>query len=167
MYRKFIRPLLLILLAALIIIQFFHPKPNKSKGDQPNFIGKSFNIPEDVNHLLTVACFDCHSNNSRYPWYANIQPVDWWITNHIRNGKKGLNFDEYTNKRLRYQYHKMEEVIEQVKEGEMPLNSYTWIHKDARLSQEEKSKITGWAQSVMDTLKARYPIDSLVRPIKQ
>lgn len=158
-----VKKILIFLLAALVVIQFFHPKPNKSKEDQPNFIGKAFIIPDDVKHLLTVACFDCHSNNTRYPWYANIQPVDWWITKHIHEGKKGLNFDEYTNKRLRYQYHKMEELIEQVKEGEMPLNSYTWIHKDAKLSQEEKNKLIDWANSVMDTLKAKYPIDSLVR----
>lgn len=158
-----IKKILLFLLAALVVIQFFHPKPNKSKGEQQYFIGKNFAIPDDVNHLLKVTCFDCHSNNTRYPWYANIQPIDWWLTRHIKEGKKGLNFDEYTNKRLRYQYHKMEEVIEQVKEGEMPLNSYTWTHKDAKLSQEERNKLTDWANSVMDSLKARYPIDSLVR----
>jgi hypothetical protein len=162
-----IKKILLFLLAALVIIQFFHPKPNKSKGDQPNFIGKSFAIPDDVKHLLTVACFDCHSNNTRYPWYSNIQPVDWWMNKHIKNGKKGMNLDEYTNRSLRYQYHKMEDLIEQVKEGDMPLNSYTWIHKDARLNQQDKDKLINWANSVMDTMKAKYPIDSLVRPKKQ
>jgi Haem-binding domain len=81
----------------------------------------------------------------------------------VVNGKKEINYDEYTNRPLRYQYHKMEETIEMVKEGEMPLNSYTWTHKDAKLTEEEKAKITGWAQSVMDTMKARYPIDSLIR----
>ena len=74
-----------------------------------------------------------------------------------------MNFDEYTNRSLRYQYHKMEETIEMVKEGEMPLNSYTWTHKDAKLTKEEKIKITGWAESVMDTMKAKFPIDSLIR----
>jgi hypothetical protein len=82
---------------------------------------------------------------------------------HIKNGKKGMNLDEYTNQRLRYQYHKMEDLIEQVKQGDMPLNSYTWIHKDAILSQAEKNTLLDWANSVMDTLKARYPMDSLIR----
>lgn len=158
-----IRKILLFLLAALIIIQFIHPKPNKSNGEQPNYIGKTFHIPEDVKSILSKACNDCHSNNTSYPWYANIQPVDWWLDKHIREGKKALNLDEYTNKRLRYQYHKMEEVIEMVKEGEMPLNSYTWMHNDAKLTTDEKDKVYNWANSVMDTLKARYPIDSLVR----
>ena len=159
MFRK----IMLVLLAVLVIIQFIHPKKNKAEGVQPNYIGNTFAIPADVKTILAKACYDCHSNNTRYPWYANLQPLHWWLEKHIKNGKKEINFDDYTNKSLRYQYHKMEEVIEQVKEGEMPLNSYTWIHKDAKLTTEEKAKITGWAQSVLDTIKATYPIDSLIR----
>lgn len=162
MFRK----IMLFLLIAFIAIQFFHPKKNKADGPQPNYIGSHYSIPDDIKSILGKACNDCHSNNTRYPWYAKLQPVHWWMNKHIVEGKKHLNLDEYTNKPLRYQYHKMEEVIEQVKEGEMPLNSYTWTHKDAKLTDTEKSKITGWAQSVMDSMKARYPLDSLVRPKK-
>ena len=153
----------MVLLAALVVIQFIHPKKNKSECPQPNYIGNNYNIPEDVKTILAKACNDCHSNNTRYPWYATLQPVHWWLEKHVKDGKKHINYDEYTNRPLRYQYHKMEETIEMVKEGDMPLNSYTWTHKDAKLTDEEKSKLTGWAQSVMDTMKARYPIDSLVR----
>jgi hypothetical protein len=85
------------------------------------------------------------------------------MNNHIVEGKKGLNFSEYTNKRLRYQYHKMEEMIELVKEEEMPIDSYTWTHKDAVLTAEERAKLTSWASAIMDTLEAHYPIDSLKR----
>lgn len=158
-----LKKILLFLLAGLVVIQFIHPKPNKSKGDQPNYIGKTFSIPEDLKPVLNKACNDCHSNNTRYPWYSNIQPVDWWLNKHIQGGRRALNLDEYTNKRLRYQYHKMEEIIDMVKKGKMPLNSYTWIHKDARLTKDEKNKLINWANSVMDTLKARYPVDSLIK----
>jgi Haem-binding domain len=159
MFRK----IMLVLLAALVIIQFIHPKKNKAEGAQPNYIGNTFAIPADVKTILAKACNDCHSNNTKYPWYANFQPVHWWLNKHVVNGKKKINYDEYTNKSLRYQYHKMEETVEMVKEGEMPLDSYTWTHKDARLTDEEKNKIIGWANSVMDTMKAHYPIDSLIR----
>lgn len=152
-----------VLLASFVVIQFIHPKKNKAEGKQPNFIGHVYSIPADVQTIMAKACFDCHSNNTRYPWYAKLQPVHWWLNKHINEGKKGVNYDEYTHRPLRYQYHKMEETIEMVKEGEMPLKSYTWTHKDAKLTDEEKAKITGWAQSVMDTMKARYPIDSLIR----
>ena len=152
-----------LLLLGLIAIQFFHPKRNLSPGDQPNYIGKVFTIPQDVHAILTRACLDCHSNNTRYLWYFKIQPLDWWLTNHIIEGKKGLNLDEYTSRPLRYQYHKMEELIEMVKEDKMPLKSYKWTHKDARLAQEEKNKIIDWAGSVMKNLESKYPMDSLIR----
>lgn len=159
MFRK----ILIGLLVVLIVIQFIRPSHNTAKGAQPNYIGNKFNVPEDVHQILAKGCFDCHSNNTRYPWYAKVQPVLWWLDNHIREGKKEINFDEYTNKSLRYQYHKMEEVIEMVKEGKMPLKSYKWVHKDARLTDGEKSTIITWATSVMDNMKATYPADSLLR----
>ena len=158
-----IKKILLVLLAALLILQLFHPKKNKSEGPQPNYIGNVYAVPDDVKAILSKACNDCHSNNTVYPWYSKVQPVDWWMNRHIVDGKKHLNFDEYSNKTAFSQFHKMEETIEMIKEGEMPLNSYTWIHKDAKLTAEEKAKVIDWAGSVMDTMRARYPADSLVR----
>ncbi len=158
-----LKKIMLGLLAILVVIQFFHPKKNKAEGPQANAISAVYTIPDDVKTILAKACNDCHSNNTRYPWYAKIQPVHWWLNKHIQDGKKELNFDEYSNRPLRYQYHKLEETIEVVKEGEMPLKSYTWTHKDALLTDDEKVKLTGWAQSVLDDMKSKYPIDSLIR----
>jgi hypothetical protein len=158
-----LKKIMLFLLAGLVVIQFIHPKRNRSEGPQANYIGNVFTVPDDVKSILKKACNDCHSNNTDYPWYSKLQPVDWWMDKHVKDGKKELNFDEYTHKSLRYQYHKMEETIEMVKEGEMPLDSYTWVHKDAKLTEDEKNKIYNWANSIMDTMKAKYPIDSLIR----
>lgn len=158
-----LKKILLFLLVVLVVIQFIHPRKNKAEGAQPNFIGNTFPVPESVKAILAKACNDCHSNNTIYPWYSRIQPVDWWMNNHVQEGKRELNLDEYINKPLRYQYHKMEEIAEQVKEGEMPLNSYTWIHKDAILTETEKKELINWADGIRDSLKARYPIDSLIR----
>jgi hypothetical protein len=159
MFRK----ILIVLLVALVIIQFIHPKKNKAEGAQPNYIGNKFNIPADVKGILAKACFDCHSNNTRYPWYSKIQPVDWWLSHHVKEGKEAVNFDEYTNRPLRYQFHKMEEVNEMVKENKMPFKSYLWVHKDAKLTDDEKNKVLNWTQAVMDTMKSMYPVDSLIR----
>ncbi len=158
-----LKKILLVLLAAFVAIQFIHPKKNTAEGPQPNYIGNVYTVPGDVKSILAKACNDCHSNNTVYPWYAKIQPVDWWLTNHVNDGKKHINYDEYTNKSLRYQYHKMEETIEMIKEGEMPLESYTWVHKDAKLTDEEKAALTGWAETVMKDMESKYPIDSLKR----
>ena len=162
--RKVLKTLGWVLLIGFIVLQFFRPAKNVQAGVQAHHISTKFSIPADVNTILEKACNDCHSNNTSYPWYYNIQPVGIWMNNHVIEGKKGLNFSEYTNRRLRYQYHKMEEVVELVNEGAMPLDSYTWTHKDARLTPDEKTKVVNWAESIMDTLEAQYPIDSLKRP---
>lgn len=160
--KKIIKRILLILLVALIAIQFVRPAKNVST-DQSRNIKTLYAVPENVHTILTKACNDCHTNNTIYPWYAAVQPVLWWLDDHVKEGKSHLNFDEYTSYNLRRQYHKMEEVIEMVKEKEMPLDSYTWVHRDAKLTDDERVILTSWAQSVMDTMKAQYPIDSLIR----
>jgi hypothetical protein len=111
---------------------------------------------------LDVGCNDCHSNLTRYPWYANIQPIASWLANHVNEGKRELNFSEFTKRKIAVQNHKFEEIIEMVKEGKMPLGSYTWVHRDAALTEAQKQTLTQWAQACMDTLQAQYPADSLV-----
>lgn len=161
--KKFLKITGWLLLIAFIGLQFFRPAKNVQAEKGATHISNKFSIPAEVNTIMAKACYDCHSNNSNYPWYFNIQPVGMWMDGHIKNGKSHLNFSEYTDKRLRYQYHKMEEVIEQVKDNHMPLSSYTWTHKDARLTDSEKNLLIDWAGSVMDTMKAWYPMDSLIR----
>jgi len=158
-----LKKILLAVLALLIIIQFIHPSRNTSQGDQPNNIVHAFNVPTDVKTILDKACMDCHSNNTRYRWYFKIQPVDWWLTHHINEGKEELNLDEYTNKPLRYQYHKMESTVDLIKKSEMPLDSYLWVHKDAILTEEEKNTLITWAEGIINEMKAKYPADSLAR----
>ena len=92
-----LKKILLFLLVVLVAIQFFHPKKNKATGDQPNYIGKVYPVPDDVKSILEKACNDCHSNNTRYPWYCNFEPIDWWTDNHVRNGIRHLNLDDFTN----------------------------------------------------------------------
>lgn len=148
-------------LGILVLIQFIRPERNLSDDNQQH-LSTVLPIPADVEKVLQVACYDCHSNKTNYPWYANIQPVAWWLQHHVDDGKKHLNFSTFTSKKAAVQNHKLEEIIETVKEGEMPLNSYTWVHKDAVLSPEQQVLLTSWASSLMDSMKARYPADSLV-----
>lgn len=154
------------MLVILIIMQFFHPARNIIQGAQPNHISKQYTVPPEVATILDKACNDCHSNYTTYPWYSKVQPVDWWMTNHILEGKRELNFDEFTLYNPRRQYHKLDEIVKEVKEGDMPLNSYTWIHKDAVLSEAEMNTLISWANGIRTEMKTKYPIDSLERPKK-
>jgi hypothetical protein len=145
-----------------IVIQFIRPEKNKAAGTSKNDISTLHAVPANVQSILKTSCNDCHSNNTEYPWYANIQPVAWWLNDHIVDGKKHLNFSEFATYSLRKQYHKLEETDEMVEKAEMPLESYLWIHKDADLSKEQTATLLNWVNAVMDTMKAKYPIDSLV-----
>ena len=158
--KKIIKNSLLGLAGALVIMQFFHPKPNNS-GDDTKDISKSFDVPADVQLILQTSCFDCHSNSTRYPWYAKIQPVDWWLTDHINEGKYEVNFSKFSEYRAGRQYRKFDEIIKQVEENEMPLLSYTWLHGDAKLSETQKTRLISWAKAQRDTMEAHFPKDSL------
>lgn len=162
---KIWKKVLLFIVVILIVIQFFHPAKNQSTEVLPTDITKAYGaIPADVNVILKKACNDCHSNYTEYPWYNNIQPVAWWLDNHVQEGKQHLNFSDFTSMRVARQYKRMKDCIDEVKEGDMPLDSYLWIHKDAKLTDAEKDKLYAWCNTVMDSIKARYPADSLVMP---
>ena len=166
--KKIIKSIALLLFAALIIIQFFRLEKNLSSIDGPeaNDISKVYPVPQEVSSILEASCYDCHSNNTHYPWYANLQPVAWWLADHIKEGKKEINFSEFASYRIGRQYRKLEEIKEQVEEGEMPLQSYTIIHGDAKLSAAQKEILSQWASAIRDSIKANYPADSLLRPKK-
>lgn len=161
--KKFFKRLLILLLVAFIVIQFFRPLKNRAEGIGKKDISTLYAVPADVQTILKTSCYDCHSNNTVYPWYAEVQPVAWWLDEHITDGKKDLNFSEFAAYRPRKQYRKLEEINELVKENEMPLESYLWIHKNAKLTGQQKLTLAGWVNAIRDTLEARYPIDSLVR----
>ena len=154
---------LVILLIVLILIQFVRPARNISASQSPADISTIYPVSANVGFVLKKACYDCHSNNTGYPWYANVQPVVWWLDDHIKEGKRGLNFSEFASYRIGRQYRKLEEVIDEVKKGDMPLQSYTIVHTDARLTWEEQVMLTSWADAIRDTIRAKYPVDSLIR----
>ncbi len=159
--KKILKPIGWILLIALIVIQFFRPARNLS-GEKTNNIAKNFAVSDSVQQILAVACNDCHGNKTVYPWYASVQPIAWWLAGHVNDGKRHLNFDEFTSYRLRKQYHKMEEVVEQIENGEMPEKAYRLVHAGARLTEAQKTTLIHWAETIKDSMKARFPMDSLI-----
>ncbi|MBS1489512.1 MAG: heme-binding domain-containing protein [Bacteroidetes bacterium] len=131
-----------------VVIQFIRPTRNSGEAEGQNFIATKYTVPADVHSILKQSCYDCHSNRTHYPWYASIQPIGWWIQySHVNEGKGELNFSEfatYSDKRAK---HKMEEIGDEIKEGGMPLSSYTFMHSDAKLSPEQSKAIMDWAAS--------------------
>ena len=158
------RKTLFWLIAVLIVLQFFRPdRNNVSAGPSAANINNFAAVPADIDQLLKTSCYDCHSNNTRYPWYAGVQPVGWWLGKHISEGKKELNFDAFGDYPLRRRYHKLEELEDMVDHDEMPLASYTLLHKAARLSAEQKRQLVAWSEAVRKEMEENYPVDSLKR----
>ncbi|WP_109695658.1 heme-binding domain-containing protein [Chitinophaga deserti] len=142
------------LLILFVIIQFFRPQRNLSAAVSDNDISRKYPIPENVQTILQRSCNDCHSNNTQYPWYANVQPVAWWMDKHVRDGKRKLNFSEFLSYPLKRQDHKLEETTEQLEDHEMPLWSYLITHGDARLDEAQIRILTNWANSLRPGIQA-------------
>lgn len=139
---------LLVLLAILVTIQFVQPARNLSVQVSTTGIASVTNVPANVQVILQNSCYDCHSNNTRYPWYANIQPGAWLMASHIKSGKAELNFDEFGDYPKRRQISKLKAIASSVKDKTMPLQSYLLIHKKAVLSNAEQILIKNWAERV-------------------
>jgi hypothetical protein len=140
-----------LLLLTFGLIQFI-PKPerNISAAITKNSIEKIYPIPDTALTILKAACYDCHSNNTSYPWYSNIQPAAWFLNKHIIEGKTELNFDEFGTYSKRRQQSKLKAIVNQVKDGEMPLTSYKILHNAARLSENEANQIINWTNTLLE-----------------
>ena len=146
-----IKIVFLILLVVFVLIQFIRPAKNQSTSQElTTDITGIYAVPNDVQTILKNACYDCHSNNTQYPWYVNIQPVGWFMAGHIKNGKKELNFNEYGTYSSKRQRNKLKRMKEQIEENKMPLSSYTLIHREARLTANQKEQITRWIDSTLN-----------------
>ncbi len=146
------KKILYAILILLVLIQLFRPERNVSATVSTNDIANKYTIPTNVQQTLKVSCYDCHSNNTKYPWYTNVQPVGWWLQHHVNEGKEHLNFSEFLSYTAKKAHHKMEEVTEMINESEMPLKSYTLVHRDAILSSEQSKNLVEWANGLMSEI---------------
>lgn len=143
---KLIKKIVLALLVIFVAMQFYRPEKNADQGNHTLSFITETNPQQDVKTIIQESCYDCHSNNTVYPWYNNIAPVSYWLSDHIKDGKKHLNFSDWENYDAKKKDHKLDEIIEIVSEGEMPLKEYTWTHSEARLTESQRKAVMDWAQ---------------------
>jgi len=149
---KILKIIALVLLVVFVGIQFIPTSRNQSDIVLETDFMLVNDVPERVSKKLQVSCYDCHSNNTTYPWYNKVQPVAWFLEDHIKEGKSELNFSEWDNYSNRRKKSKLKSIISQIKDDEMPLSSYTLIHGDAKLSKSEKELIIKWIDNLRDSL---------------
>ena len=148
LYKKISVTLFLVFIG----IQFIPKNYNQSNTVLAADFMTTFDVPENIEAQLRVSCYDCHSNNTYYPWYNKIQPVAWFLEGHIKEGKEELNFSEFGVYSKRRQKNKLKSIISQIKDDEMPLTSYKMIHSDAKLSKKDKEVLEVWLTNLRDNL---------------
>ncbi len=139
----------MILAAAVIILQFFRGTPPEVRANNPGDLFANEMVDAEVATLIRNACYDCHSMETKYPWYTYVTPLSWWVFDHVEHGREELNFSEWAGMSIKRKNHKLEEISEETLEGEMPLESYTPLHPEAQLTDEQRQLISDWALSMM------------------
>ena len=142
---------------AFVLLQFWRPEKNISTENVVAAFEAETKPTAEVVGILQQNCYDCHSNNTQYPWYAGVAPVSFWIDGHIEEGKEHFNVSDWASWNVDKKDHKMDELIEEVEEGHMPESSYTWIHGE--MTEDEKAKLMAWAQKVRLGLLNKTAVD--------
>lgn len=150
--NRVIKITLTVIVVLLVGIQFIPRDHNEQSNVLPNELTKVYVVPPKVSSILKKSCYDCHSNNTNYPFYARIQPMRYLMDGHVRKGKEELNFNDFGAYSSRKQRSKLRAIGESLEEGSMPLSSYTLIHRNAVLSKEDKALIMGWVKLTSDSL---------------
>lgn len=151
MFKKLtIKKTALMVLILLIVIQLFTIDKTTKPIDVSKDILALTSANPEISGILKASCYDCHSNQPVYPWYTNIAPLSWWIKHHINEGSQHLNFSEWGAYSKKRKNHKLDECLEMLNENEMPLTSYTIIHKDAKLTNNQKNLLINWFSSLKE-----------------
>jgi hypothetical protein len=148
-----IRKILIVVLVIFLAIQFIRPERNNGEMSGPHDITHYMKVPDTVMHMLKTSCYDCHSNQTVYPWYVNLNPIGLWLKYHIDDGKTAINFSDLSGFSKKKLDHRMKDITEQMETKEMPLTSYTFIHGYAKLDSNQIQMIKEW------TVAARKEID--------
>ncbi|MHB9142852.1 MAG: heme-binding domain-containing protein [Paludibacter sp.] len=154
MIKRLIIKILLVAGIVFIAIQFIPMAKNISLKESGKDISKVVVVPIKVQAILKNACYDCHSNNTHYPWYSHVQPIGSMLGIHIQQAKEKLNFSEFGNYSNRRQISKLQGIANSIKDDIMPLSSYKLMHKSANLTEVEKNLLINWAQQTSDSLSA-------------
>lgn len=154
------KKILIAIVVILLISQFIQPARNNGSAETPADITHVTPVPDSIMSLLKASCYDCHSDYTKYPWYSSITPINWWLNNHVEEGKRELNFSTIASATFKRKARKMKEIAEQVEKHEMPMDSYLWIHNEAKLNESQRKMLIDWAkhaaqQVMQDSLAAQ------------
>lgn len=146
--KKFLKIFVILVVAGFVILQFFRPDRTNPPINEAETLEASTKVPPDVQMILARSCNDCHSSKTVWPWYSNISPASWFLADHIEDGRRHLNFSTWATYDNKKKLKRLEETCDLVKAREMPLPSYLWIHRSAKLSDSEIAAICEWTKAM-------------------
>ncbi|MBP9740801.1 MAG: heme-binding domain-containing protein [Chitinophagaceae bacterium] len=141
------------LLVLFAIIQLFQPDRNNSTENLKSELTNLYKLPDSIENLLSTTCYDCHSNNTDYPFVINIQPFGWYMESKVTKGKKHLNFSEFGNYKKEEAIEKLEDIDLAMQNNRMPLQAYRWYNSESNLSDEQRATISAWAKQLKEIIK--------------
>jgi hypothetical protein len=142
--KKFLKIALIVVVVFLVVAQFFRPSHVNPPIDPTKTLVATAPVPANVESTFERSCYDCHSNKTVYPWYANVAPLSWWLASHINDGRRQLNFSEWAPYSQKKKLRKLKAICDEVKQGDMPLKTYLPMHSKAKLSGDDKLAICTW-----------------------
>jgi Haem-binding domain len=137
----------LVVVAVLVVIQLIPVDRSNPDFDNKNTIYSKETVPRSIKAVLDRSCADCHSDHTTWPSYAYVAPISWLVVHDVHDGRKHLNFSEWGNYSPKQREEALENVCEQVQQGQMPQKIYTWLHPDARLKPSERDAICQWTEA--------------------
>jgi hypothetical protein len=150
--KKVFKILSIILLAVFVIIQLI---PSGRQGNQPvtgQDLFEVVKIPAEVGTLLKNACYDCHSQTVKYPWYSYVAPVSWLVARDVNMGREHLDFGKWGELSKRKQIKALGEIAEEVDDENMPLPIYINLHSEADLTNEQRELIINWSEALAEQI---------------
>jgi hypothetical protein len=142
------------LLIVLAGIQLFRPDRTNPQVTPSQTVQAAASLPPGVDAVLKRSCYDCHSSETRWPWYSSVVPMAWGVANHVKQGRAEMNFSDWGAYPARKRVALLEKMCDEVREGRMPLKQYLWLHRDATLSEADWKSVCDWSMEEADRLAA-------------
>ncbi|MBI1873607.1 MAG: heme-binding domain-containing protein [Acidobacteria bacterium] len=150
-----VKTLSTILIALLIAIQFVQPARTNPPADPARAITRRLQVDPEVARILDRACRDCHSNDTRWPWYSRVAPGSWLVIDHVNHGRRHLNFSDWPDDAT--EQEKLSAICSEVTSGRMPVSSYTLVHRNARIESQDARRVCEWATREQQALNVTSP----------
>ena len=152
--RRVLKIVAMLLVVVVVGIQAIRPARTNPPIDESQTINSKTQMTSDVAAIFDRSCRDCHTNKTVWPWYTNVAPVSWWLSNHVSDGRRSMNMSEWGKLPNDRQERKLRQICDEVQDGNMPLSSYTPMHPSAKLSDQDKKMICDWTDKERERISS-------------